>query len=98
MLEKLATHDMETLSTLFALADKCARAAEGRPWHSTPHAGVAQMGGSGAVPWDGKKEKKDRDHEKSWSTALVVATATGGRGDHNKRPRPHRGNNRIGKG
>jgi hypothetical protein len=26
MLEKLATHDMETVPTLFALADKCARA------------------------------------------------------------------------
>jgi hypothetical protein len=33
MLEKLATHDMETVSTLFTLADKCARAAEGRAWH-----------------------------------------------------------------
>jgi hypothetical protein len=30
MLEKLATHDVETVTTLFALADKCARAAEGR--------------------------------------------------------------------
>ena len=30
MLEKLATHDMETVTMLFALADKCARAAEGR--------------------------------------------------------------------
>jgi hypothetical protein len=30
MLEKLATHDVETITTLFALADKCARAAEGR--------------------------------------------------------------------
>jgi hypothetical protein len=30
MLEKLATHDVETVSTLFALADKCARATEGR--------------------------------------------------------------------
>jgi hypothetical protein len=29
MLEKLATHDMETVPTLFALADKCARVAEG---------------------------------------------------------------------
>jgi hypothetical protein len=29
MLEKLATHDVETVTTLFALADKCARAAEG---------------------------------------------------------------------
>jgi hypothetical protein len=27
MLEKLATHDVETVPTLFALADKCARAA-----------------------------------------------------------------------
>jgi hypothetical protein len=26
---------------LFALADKCARAAESRPWHSAPHTGVS---------------------------------------------------------
>jgi hypothetical protein len=49
MLEKLATHDVETITTLFALADKCARAAEGRAWHSTPQTGVAQTGGSGGV-------------------------------------------------
>jgi hypothetical protein len=36
MLEKLATHDVETAITLFALADKCARAAEGHAWHSAP--------------------------------------------------------------
>jgi hypothetical protein len=36
MLEKLATHDVETVPMLFALADKCARAAEGRAWHSAP--------------------------------------------------------------
>jgi hypothetical protein len=41
MLEKLATHDVETVTTLFALADKCARAAEGRAWHSAPLTGVA---------------------------------------------------------
>jgi hypothetical protein len=34
MLEKLATHDVETVPTLFALTDKCARAAEGRTGHS----------------------------------------------------------------
>jgi hypothetical protein len=90
MLEKLATHDVETVTTLFALADKCARATEGRAWHSAPHAGVAQTGGSGAVPRDGKKKKKG--HEKPQSTALVVAAVTGGRGDHNKRPRLQRGN------
>jgi hypothetical protein len=29
ILEKLATHEVETVTTLFALADKCARATEG---------------------------------------------------------------------
>jgi hypothetical protein len=41
MLEKLATHDVETVTTLFALADKCVRAAEGRAWHSAPQTKVA---------------------------------------------------------
>jgi hypothetical protein len=40
MLEKLATHDVETVPTLFALADKCARAAEGRAWHSASQTGA----------------------------------------------------------
>jgi hypothetical protein len=78
MLEKLATQDVETVSTLFALADKCARATEGRAWHSAPQTGVTQTGGSGTIPWDGKKKKKkDRDHQKPRSTALVVAAVTG---------------------
>jgi hypothetical protein len=93
MLERLATHDVETVPTLFALADKCARAAEGRAWHSAPQTGAAQSGGSGAVPRDGKKKKKkDRDYQKSRPTALVVAAVTGGRGDGNKRRWPQRGN------
>jgi hypothetical protein len=87
MLEKLATHDVETVPTLFALADKCTRAAEGRAWHSAPQTGATQSGGSGAVLQDGKK-KKDRDYQKPRSTALVVTAATGGQGDRNKRPRP----------
>jgi hypothetical protein len=93
MLEKLATHDVETIPTLFALADKCARAAKGRAWHSAPQTRVTQTGGSGIVPRDGKKKKKkDHDHQKSRYTALVVAAATGGQGDRNKRPRPQKGN------
>jgi hypothetical protein len=89
MLEKLATHDVETIPTLFALADKCARATKGQAWHSAPQTGAAQSGGSGAVPRDGKKKKKkDRDYQKSRSIALVVATTTGGQGDRNKCPRP----------
>jgi hypothetical protein len=43
MLEKLATHDVETVPTLFALADKCARAAEGRVWHSAPQTGLPKQ-------------------------------------------------------
>jgi hypothetical protein len=78
MLEKLSTHDMETVSTLFALANKCARAAEGRAWHSAPQTRVAQTGGSGAIHRDGKKKKKGRGHEKPRSTALVLTAATGG--------------------
>jgi hypothetical protein len=85
MLEKLATHDVETIPTLFALA------AEGRAWHSAPQTGAAQSGGSGAILRDGKKKKKDHDYQKSRSTALVVAAATGRQGDRNKRPRPQRG-------
>jgi hypothetical protein len=93
MLEKLATHDVETVPTLFALADKCARAIEGRAWHSASQTGAAQSGGSGAIPRDGKKKKKnDHDYQRSRSTALVVAAVTGGRGDRNKRPRSQRGN------
>jgi hypothetical protein len=92
MLEKLATHDVETVTTLFALADKCARAAEGRAWHSAPQTGVAQTGGSGAVTQDGKKKKKNRGHERSQPTALVVATVNGGQNERNKRPRPQGGN------
>jgi hypothetical protein len=88
MLEKLATHDVETVPTLFALADKCARATEGRAWHSAPQTGAAQSGGSGVVPRDGKKKKKDRDYQKPRSIALVVAAATEGQGDRNKRLRP----------
>jgi hypothetical protein len=36
MLDKLATRDVDDVTTLLALADKCARAAEGRAWHTAP--------------------------------------------------------------
>jgi hypothetical protein len=83
---------MWRLSPLFTLADKCTRAAEGRAWHSVPQTGVDQTGGTGAVSQDDKKKKKNRGHEKPQSTALIVATATGGRDERNKRPWPQGGN------
>jgi hypothetical protein len=87
MLEKLATHDVETIMTLFTLADKCARAAEGRAWHSAPQTGVTQMGGLGATTQSDGKKKKNRDHDRSQSSAPVAAAATGGRDERGKRPR-----------
>jgi hypothetical protein len=84
---------VETVSTLFTLADKCARATEGHAWHSAPRTGVAQTGGSGVVSQDGKKKKKkNRGHEKPPSAAPVVAATTRGRNERKKRPRPQEGN------
>jgi hypothetical protein len=88
MLEKLATHDVETVPTLFALADKCVRATEGRAWHSAPQTGAAQSGGSGSVPRDGKNKRRiaptrSRDPP-LWSLQLrpgagAIATSAHGR-------------------
>jgi hypothetical protein len=87
-LEKLATHDVETVTTLFTLADKCARAAEGRAWHSAPQTRVTQTGGSGATTQGGgKKKKKNRGHDRPHSGAPVAAAVAGGRDEHGKRPR-----------
>jgi hypothetical protein len=58
MLEKLATHDVETVPTLFALADKCARAAEGHAWHSAPKPGLPSR--AARVPSPGTKRRKRR--------------------------------------
>jgi hypothetical protein len=93
MLEKLATHDVETVTTLFALADKCARAAEGRAWHSAPQTGVTQTGGSGAIAQDSKK-KKNHGRERPQTAAPVIAVAAGGRSERNKRHN-HRGQQRL---
>jgi hypothetical protein len=80
MLEKLATHLVETVTTLFALADKCARAAEGRAWHSATQGGPAQMSGpSVAAPGRGKKKnKKNRGFDKSRVGGPVAAAAAAG--------------------
>jgi hypothetical protein len=91
MLEKLATHDVDNVTTLFALADKCARAAEGRAWHSVPQTEVTQVGGSDVVTQGGGKKKrrnKNRSHGKPLFAVSVVAAAAGGQGERSKRPRP----------
>jgi hypothetical protein len=98
ILEKLATHDIQDVSALFSLADKCARVAEGRAWHSPatprskkaskPNAGTSAQGVGGR----GKKKKKTGGSQSlagaPTATAVVVA-ANGGRGGQrgDKRPR-----------
>jgi hypothetical protein len=51
-------HDVEIVTTLFTLGDKCARAAEGRAWHSAPQTGVTQAGSSGATTQGGGKKRR----------------------------------------
>jgi hypothetical protein len=94
MLEKLATREVDNVTTLFALADKCAKAAKGRAWHSAPQVGVTQMGDSGTVAQGGgKKKKRNKGHgrEKRRVAAPVVAAAAGGQGERNKRSWPQEG-------
>jgi hypothetical protein len=97
MLEKLTTHDGRDVSALFSLADKCAKATEGRTWHSPateaakgeskPSAG-AQAQGSGS---GNKKKKKKAGSNQPLAGAPTVAPAApgGGRGGPrgDKRPR-----------
>jgi len=88
MLEKLATHEVESVTTLFSLADKCAMAAEGRAWHSAPQDGANQAGGSGTtVQGGGKKKNKNRDRPRPQVGATVAVAAAGGQNPQAKRPR-----------
>jgi hypothetical protein len=91
MLEKLATHDIQDVTELFNLADKCVRAAEGRAWH-TPPASEAGKGGktdaSTAVQGGGSKNNNNNNNKKADSNnqpldgaptaTAVVVVAVGG--------------------
>ena len=69
MLEKLATHEVESVTSLFSLADKCAMAAEGRAWHSAPQDGANQAGGSSATPpgrWQEEQEEPRSSSAAGW--------------------------------
>jgi hypothetical protein len=97
MLEKLATHDVQDVSELFSLADKCARAAERHAWHSRP---ALEVGKAGKPEADAAahSSSKNRNWKKKKSggnkllvrapTVAAAAAARGGRGPRgNKRSR-----------
>jgi hypothetical protein len=94
MLEKLATHDVQGVSVLFSLTDKCTKAVEGRAWHSPaaqaakgeskPSAGAQVQGGGRS---NNKKTGSNQPLAGAPTAAAVVAGGgrSGLRGD--KRPR-----------
>jgi hypothetical protein len=98
MLEKLATHDIQDVSALFSLANKCARAAEGRAWHS-PAAQVAKgestmpsvrgqpPGGGNGNGGNKKKKKKKAGGNQPLAGAPTTAAAAADGGHGGKRPR-----------
>ena len=59
MLEKRGTHEVETTAERFALADRCAKAAEARAWHvpCPEHPAADQLGPSRSDKWEKKKRK-----------------------------------------
>jgi hypothetical protein len=87
ILEKLATHDIQDVSALFSLVDKCARAIEGHAWYSPaaqavkeerrPNAGTHAQGGSNDNN-NNKKKASDNQSLAEAPTAAVATTAAGG--------------------
>jgi hypothetical protein len=94
MLEKLATHDIQDVSALFSLEDKCARATEGSAWHSPaapaskeaskPNAGTTAQGVGGKSK---KKKKAGGSQSLAGAPTAVAAAAAAGGGRGDKRPR-----------
>jgi hypothetical protein len=97
MLEKLTTHDVQDVSALFSLTDKCAKAVEGRAWHSPtaqaakgeskPNAEAQAQGGGNS---SNNNKKKAGGTQPLAEAPTAVAAAVGGgcggpRGD--KHPR-----------
>jgi hypothetical protein len=77
MLEKLATHDVKDVSEMFSLADKCARATEGRSWHSQPTPEVGKAGKPEAdVAAQSIGKNKNRKKKKSNNNKLLTGAST----------------------
>jgi hypothetical protein len=99
MLEKLATHNVQDVSVLFSPADKCAKAAEGRTWHSPaaqaakgeskPSAEAQAQGGGGG----NKKKKAGGTQPLAGAPTAAFVVAGGGRGGPRGDKRPYQPSN-----
>jgi hypothetical protein len=86
MLERLATHDIQDVSALFSLTDKCTEVAEGHTWHSpvtqaakgesNPNAGAQAQGGS--IGNNSNKKKKVGGNQPLAGAPTVGAVVAGG--------------------
>jgi hypothetical protein len=102
ILEKLTAHDIQDVSTLFSLADKCARATEGRAWHSStapagkeeskPNAGTMAQSGDGKNN-NKKKAGGNQSLTGAATTAVAAVVAGGGRGGQRGDKRPRQSSN-----
>jgi hypothetical protein len=77
MLEKLITHDVQDVSVLFNLADKCAKAAEGRTWHS-PAVQVAKGESKPSASSGNNNKKKAGGNQPLVGAPTAAAAAAGG--------------------
>jgi hypothetical protein len=95
MQKKLATHDVQDVSVLFSLTDKCAKVTEGRAWHSLvtqvakgerkPNAGDQAQGGGNSN--SNNNNNNNNNNKKAGGNQLLAEAPTaaatmagGGRG------------------
>jgi hypothetical protein len=66
MLEKLTMHDIQDVTEFFNMANKCARAAEGRAWHTPPalEAGKGGKHDASATTQGGSSKNKNKNNNK----------------------------------
>jgi hypothetical protein len=91
MLEKLATRDIQDITKLFSLVNKCARATEGHAWHTPPAPETGKVGkpnaGSAAQRSGNNNSKQVSGNNQPLASAPTAAAATivvsGGRGPRN---------------
>jgi hypothetical protein len=77
MLEKLVTHEVKDISELFNLVDNCARAVEGRAWHSHPtlevgKANKPEVDATAQSSGKNKSTKKKSSNNKPLKEALTA--------------------------